>query len=79
MQRKQGQSVHPLFKAAVLTLYLAVAIYLYVHVVLLYLGAWKHWFMRTGNFMYWVYLTIFSWIYVKIMKILWKWQVRVLT
>ena len=68
-----------LFKVIVLTLYLIVAIYLYVRVVLLYFGAWKHWFMRTGNLMYYVYITVFSWIYVQIIKILWRWQVRALT
>lgn len=68
-----------LFKIIVLTLYLIVAVYLYVRVVLLYFGAWKNWFMRTGNLMYYVYITVFSWIYVQIIKILWKWQVRALT
>ncbi len=68
-----------LFKVIVLTLYLIVAVYLYVRVVLLYFGAWKNWFMRTGNLLYYVYITVFSWIYVQIIKILWKWQVRALS
>jgi hypothetical protein len=68
-----------LYKTFVLTTFLVVAIILYVKIVLLYFGAWKSWFMRTGRIMYWVYVSLFTWVYVQIIKYLWKWQVRVLT
>jgi len=60
-------------------LFLAVAVYLYVAVVLLWAGRWKTYFMRSGNIMYYVYLLIFTWVYVQIIKWLWRWQVRALS
>ena len=68
-----------LFKLFVHIAFLAVAIYFYVYFVILWAGKWKTYFMRSGNIMYYVYLTLFTWIYVQIIKWLWKLQVRFLS
>ncbi|MDN5367257.1 MAG: hypothetical protein PWQ11_668 [Candidatus Diapherotrites archaeon] len=67
------------FKVFVLSTFIVVAVVIYVYVLNLYLGRWKAYFMRSGNLMYYVYLTLFTFICVQIMKYLWKWQVRGLT
>ena len=67
-----------LFKFLVHAIFIFIAVYLYIAVVQLWAGRWKTYFMRSGNIMYYVYLILFTWIYVQIIKILWKWQVRAL-
>ncbi len=68
-----------LFKLVAHIAFIAVAAYLYISFVILWAGKWKTYFMRSGNIMYYVYLTVFTWIYVQLIKILWKWQVRLLS
>jgi hypothetical protein len=79
MRHKNVPKHWSVFKTVVLTTFLIVSILLYIYFVQLYLGQWKKYFMRSGNFMYYVYAFLLSWVYVQIIKYLWKWQVRVLT
>ncbi len=67
-----------LFKVVVHVLFILIAAYLYISVVLLWAGHWKTYFLRSGHIMYYVYLFVFTWVYVQIIKYLWKLQVRLL-
>ena len=73
--RRMGRA----FKVFVHLAFIVIAAYLYISVVLLWAGRWKTYFMRSGNIMYYIYLLVFTWIYVQIIKLLWKWQVRLLS
>lgn len=65
-----------LFKAVAHLLFIAVSAYLYIVVVQFWAVEWEAYFMRSGNPLFYLYLVVFTMIYVKMMKLLWKWQVR---
>jgi len=67
------------FRAFAHTLFISVAVYLYVVVVHLWASKWEQYFVRSGNILYYFYLFIFTVVYVQLIKILWKLHVRALS
>ncbi len=59
----------------VLSFFLMVGFYLYL---VLWSGMWRWKFWVSGNLEDLVYLTIFTFLWVELMKRVWKWEVSVL-
>ena len=76
---RRRSSVGRGYKVLVGFLFIVAAVFFYIVIVVNWLNRWKNYFFRAGDLFDWAVVAVFSWIYVKIMKYLWKIQVRVLS